>query len=334
MRRAFAPGRVNLIGEHTDHTGGWVLPMAVQLGTTVSVEPSGPLVRLASDAFAAPAVVPLAVADPATFEPAWARFVAGVVAEVGPTRGAAGSVASTLPVGAGLSSSSSFTVAVALALGADADPRTLARLARRAEQAATGVPCGVMDQLAITNGVPGHALLIECRSETIKPVAIPDDLAVVAVHSGHARTLAGSEYADRRAACEAAVREIGPLSDADPTDLSSLTDPVVRARARHVIGENRRVLDFVEALRRRDTAALGELLAESHRSLRDDFAVSTPALDALVERLAATPGVHGARLTGAGFGGCAVALCEPGALTEGWPLVASGPARVAPDWQR
>lgn len=328
MRRAFAPGRVNLIGEHTDHTGGYVLPMAVHLGTTVEMERGGPDVELVSADEPVPARLPLEGPDPAAVEPAWARFVAGVMAELRPSTGGRGTVTTTLPIGAGLSSSAALEVAVALALGFEGTSVELALLCQRAEQRASGVPCGIMDQVAAVAGVAGHALLIDCASNEWTAVPLPSDVDVVAVHSGQRRTLAGSAYAERRAACERAAAIVGPLRDAAVDDLASIGDPIVRRRGRHVVTENARTLAFVDALRAHDLAGAGALMAASHASLRDDFEVSTPALDALVERLIATPGVFGARLTGAGFGGCAVALCEPGALDEGWRLQPVDGARV------
>lgn len=328
MRRAFAPGRVNLIGEHTDYTGGYVVPMAVHLGTTVALEVGGDEVRLASADEEADAVVPLRVDDPSTLEPAWARYVGGVVAEVAPAAGGHGAVATTLPIGAGLSSSAALEVALALALGFRGSPLELARACQRAEQRASGVPSGIMDQLASAAGLAGHALLIDCSTDEVTPVRLPDGVEVVAVHSGQQRTLVGSAYAERRAECERAAAILGPLRGATAADVASLGDALLRRRARHVVTENERALAFVEALRSGDPPAAGSLMVESHRSLRDDFEVSTLALDALVERLQSTPGILGARLTGAGFGGCAVALCEPGALDEGWRLEAVDGAHV------
>lgn len=316
--RVRAPGRVNLIGDHTDHTGGLVLPVAIDLETVVEGVPGGDVVALTSDRDAETAVVPCAVVDPTAVEPAWARYVAGVVAEVRPVEGFVGTVSTTLPLGGGLSSSAALEVAVALALRPDAtDALTVARIAQRAEHRATGVPCGIMDQLACCGGREGHALLIDCGALVVEPVPLPDDLDVVVIHSGQSRRLEGSAYAERAAQCRAAEAVIGPLREAGPGTEVAIADPEVRARARHVLGENARVRAAVEALRARDPLLLGALLRESHASLRDDFAVSTPVLDALVGRLDATPGVHGARLTGAGFGGCVVAVCEPGAL-DGW----------------
>ena len=309
--RAVAPGRVNLIGDHTDHTGGLVLPMAIDLATTVEGHPGGSTVELRSEWSEDPAVVALDVADATTVEPAWARYVAGVVAELRPDTGFAGTVTTTLPVGAGLSSSAALEVAVALALGFDGSPLELALLCQRAEQAASGVPCGIMDQLASAAGVAGHALRIDCATLEVTPVAIPDGVDVVVVHSGEMRSLSGSAYAERAAACQAAEAAVGPLRRATITDVDGLPEPM-RRRARHVITENARVDALVAALAASDGRAIGEVMAASHASLRDDFEVSTPALDALVVELVATPGVLGARLTGAGFGGCVVALTEPG----------------------
>lgn len=314
---ARAPGRVNLIGDHTDYTGGLVLPMAIDRETVVEGVRGGTEVRLRSDAAPGAARIPLDVAEPAATEPPWARYVAGVVAEIGPAEGLTGSIRSTLPVGVGLSSSAALEVAVALALGFAGERIELAQLCQRAEQRASGVPCGIMDQLTIVSGRPGHALLIDCDTLDVEPVPVPVDAEIVVVDSGERRTLAGSAYATRRRQCEEAAGRIGPLRRADEHDVARLGDPVLRRRARHVVTENARVAAFAVALAQGDLVAAGALMGDSHRSLRDDFEVSTPALDALVEALVATPGVFGARLTGAGFGGAAVALCAPGALSEG-----------------
>ena len=325
---AHAPGRVNLIGDHTDYTGGLVLPMAVDLGTTVAGEPGGREVRLASADAEGEVVVPLDVDEPAAVEPAWGRYVAGVVAVTRPAEGFTGDVTTTLPVGAGLSSSAALEVAVALALGFAGSAVELALACQRAEQLASGVPCGVMDQLAAAAGVAGHALLIDCGTLAVRPVPLPAGVEVVVVHSGEPRRLADSAYAERRRHCEAAAALVGPLDRASLASVEGLTDPVLRARARHVVTENERVRRFAAALEEGDVAACGRLMVESHESLRLDFEVSTPRLDRLVARLVSTPGVHGARLTGAGFGGCVVALTEPGALAEGWHVRAVDGARV------
>ena len=326
--RAFAPGRVNLIGDHTDYTGGLAMPMALEWGTTVEVTPGGTRVHLTSSEEPEPAVVDLDVADPRAVSPAWARYVAGVVAVVRPPQGATGTVSTTLPVGAGLSSSASLEVAVALALGFDGPPMELALACQRAEHLASGVPSGVMDQLASVLGRRGHALLIDFASLEVVPVPVPGGVDVVVVHSGQARALAGSAYAERRAQCEAAAEVVGPLREATLDDLARLDDDLLRRRARHVVTENQRVLDFADALRAGDLEGAGRLMAASHASLAADFEVSTAALDALVAELSAAPGVYGARLTGAGFGGCAVALADRDSPVRGWRLHPSGGAAV------
>jgi galactokinase len=330
--RARAPGRVNLIGDHTDYTGGYVLPAAIDRETVVELEPGGDagdeLVELRSDVEAEPARVPLDVDDPSSLEPPWARYVGGVVSVVRPARGGRGTVRSTVPVGAGLSSSAALEVAVALALGLRGTPLEIAVACQRAEHVASGVPSGIMDQLASAGGVAGHALLIDCSSYAVSTVPIPDGIDILVVHSGQSRSLARSAYGGRRAQCEAAEQIVGPLREASVADVELIADGVLRRRARHVVTENARVLAFAQALAVGELAEAGRLMVESHRSLKHDFEVSTPALDALVTRLVATPGVYGARLTGAGFGGCVVAVAERGSPAEGWRLRAAGGATV------
>ena len=328
--KAYAPGRVNLMGDHTDYTGGLVLPMAIDRGTTVEgTMTARDDVLLSSAEEPDDADVPLTVSDPASIEPPWARYVAGVVSVLRPMRGFVGSVHTTLPIGAGLSSSAALEVAIALALGFDGSPRELARACQEAEQIASGVPCGLMDQLAAAEGVAGHALLIDCSTLTVEPVALPAGVEVVVAHSGVRRALVASAYARRRAQCEAAEQTLGvPLREATPADVARLDDVLLRRRARHVVSENQRVRAVAEAFAGADLTTIGEAMTASHASLRDDFEVSTPELDALVARLARTPGVIGARLTGAGFGGCAVALVHAGAAVEGWRVRAADGARV------
>lgn len=327
---AVGPGRVNLIGEHTDASGGLVLPLAIDLATTITGTRGGDEVVLVSPDEEHPAVVSLDVTDPAAASPGWARYVAGVVAQLRPAEGFTGEVTTTLPIGAGLSSSAALEVALALALGFTGSTDDLARLTQRAEQQASGVPCGIMDQLASAAGVPGHALLIDCHTLAITPIAVPDEVEIRVIHSGQTRQLAGSAYAERTESVAAAERVLGPLRLlADPGAADALDDPVLRRRARHVISENARVRTVAAALPAGDLAAVGAALAASHASLRDDFEVSTPVLDALVDRLDATAGVIGARLTGAGFGGCVVALTEPGALDEGWLVRPSAGAHLS-----
>jgi galactokinase len=331
--RAWAPGRVNLMGDHTDHTGGLVLPMAIDLGTSVTGQRGGEVVDLRSPVEAGAAVVPLDVADPSSITPGWARYVAGVVAELGAAVGFVGTVGTTLPVGAGLSSSAALEVAVALALGFEGSALDLARLCQRAEQRASGVPCGIMDQLASAAGVAGHALRIDCTSFDVRPVPIPDDIEVAAVDSGQRRSLVTSAYADRAAACRAAEAVIGPLRFATVDDLAGLGDDVLRRRTRHVITENARVDQLADALASCDRVSLADALSRSHASLRDDFEISTSVMDELVDRLVQTPGVIGARLTGGGFGGCVVALTERDAALPddmvAWHLTASAGAGIS-----
>ena len=328
---AVAPGRVNLIGDHTDYTGGLVMPMAITLSTVVSGTRGGRIVRLVSEQVEEEAVIPLDVEDPFTMTPSWARYVAGVVAIMRPTQGFTGTVKSTIPVGSGLSSSAALEVSVALTLGFEGSRIELARLCQRAEQVASGVPCGIMDQLASAAGVAGKALLIDCHTLGIEEVPIPAAVEVVVIHSGQERALASSAYAERTAQCNDAEEVVGPLRLIhDVAVLDAITDDLVRARARHVVTENERVRRFAAALRAGDFSAAGTLMNQSHASLAGDYAVSTDALDSLVERLRAIPGVLGARLTGAGFGGCVVALTAPGVLNEGWRVrPAAGAALIS-----
>jgi galactokinase len=224
---AVAPGRVNLIGEHTDYMGGLVLPMAVHLATTVRGTRRGAAVEMRSAQLDGTVRIPLPVVDAAAVEPGWGRYVAGVAAELDPTTGFTGTVDSTLPLGSGLSSSAALEVAVALALGATGTPLQVAQACQRAEHAATGVPCGIMDQLCSVAGVEGHALLIDCTTLDVTPVPVPDDARIWVVDSGEPRRLADSGYADRRAECEAATRLVGPLPVADPSAIEAIEDPVL-----------------------------------------------------------------------------------------------------------
>ena len=322
---AHAPGRVVLIGDHTDHAGGVSLTMAIDLGTTVTGERAGDGHRLTSDD---------ADVDTDRFVEAVAHEVAAVRPGRGPG-GFAGRICTTVPVGAGLSSSAALELSLALAFGFEGTPLALARLGQRAEHRAVGVPSGLLDQLTSACGVEGHALLLDLSDDSVVPVAMPEGLDVVVVHSGQRRTLAGSAYAERRSECERAAELVGPLPHATADDIAAVTDPVLQRRARHVATECERVRDAAEALRAGDGAALGRLMLAGHASLRDDFEVSTDALDTTVSRLMAVPGVLGARLTGAGFGGCVVAVCERGALPRpaeitgrGWLVRPAGGAGV------
>ncbi len=337
--QAHSPGRVNLIGDHTDYNEGLALPMAVDLGTTVTFVPDGGTrVVLRSTAEPEPADVELRVPlDPRllqALEPSWSRYVAAIVAAVRPSSGGSGTVDSTLPIGAGLSSSAALEVATALALGCEPEPLALARTCQHAEQAATGVPTGIMDQLVVSAARQGSALLIDFADLATRHVEMPQHVDVVVVHSGETRSLAYSAYAERRAECEAAAHRMGPLGRLDPQVAQAIPDALLRRRARHVVTECARVRAFTGALQSDDLHGAGRIMSESHRSLAQDFEVSTPGLDALVEALVARAGVFGARLTGAGFGGCVVALTEPGALdlrefrTPAWRVRAAGGAHL------
>lgn len=315
--RVWAPGRVNLIGDHTDYTGGLALPMAVGRGIEVTGDPGGSWIMVGSEQFDGMCELPLTIADPAAVEPPWARYVAGVAAELPARDGLIGTIASDLPPGRGLASSAALEVALALALGGDpTDPLGLAQACQRAEHRAVGVPCGIMDQLAIVAAVEDAALRLDCQELTFEPIPLPDDVEVVVVDSGQSRTLAASPYAERRVQCLHAEAIVGPLRQATPEDVEAIEDPVLRRRARHVTSENQRVDAMVAAFKDSDLRQAGELMVASHASLRDDFEVSTPYLDEAVRLLCETAGVYGARLTGAGFGGCVVALCHPYAVFD------------------
>jgi len=318
---ARAPGRVNLIGDHTDYTGGLVMPMAIDRATTIEFEPSSD-VRLTSGDFNGTVNFALpthgSLTSPAAFAPSavtppWGRYVAGVAAamiERGFTpRGFAGRVSTTVPIGGGLSSSAALEVAAALAFGIEADSATIAATCRRAEHLATTVPCGIMDQLTSVAGIRDHALVIDCHSLDITAVLMPESASVWVVPVS-SRTLDGSEYPARVAQCAAAEHEVGPLRLADLAMVERIGDPVIRARARHVVSENQRVRDFATALSAGDLREAGRIMYAGHRSLRDDFATSTPHMDDAVEQLGKVAGVHGVRMTGGGFGGCVVVLAD------------------------
>jgi galactokinase len=315
-----APGRVNLIGEHTDYTGGFVLPMATDLECVIGSKPVGGVVRITSlDLDEVVEVASDGSSDALTVSPDWGRLVAAVVAsldEVGrPPKGIEAAVKSSIPLGAGLSSSAAFEVACVLALldaaAMKLSPVQVALVCQRAEQVAMGVPTGVMDQLVSIAAVEGAALLIDCESLETKPVPLPRGISIVAVHSGVERALGSTAYADRRRACEVAAARLGIPSLRHATIDQVADDPI----ARHVVSENSRVLEMVKAFEHDDREEMSQLLADGHASLRDDYQVSTPELDLLVELLV-DAGAIGARLTGAGFGGSVVALTDESKTDE------------------
>ena len=332
---AKAPGRVNLIGDHTDYTGGLCFPMAIDRAIEIAGRPTdGAEIRLSTSG-EHDAVVPLEGVDPEAAEPEWARYVAGVVAEVRPISGFIGTVTTTLPAGAGLSSSAALEVACALALGADrSNPVELARLCQRAEHAARGVPTGLLDQLAVIGGVAGHGLLLDCTDLTLSPVTLPpaSEAEWIVIHSS-TRSLADSGYSQRVAELAMAESATGPLRHATLGSVDRIDDPVVRARARHVVSENQRVLDFATAVANGDLRTAGDVMTASHASLRGDFECSTPRIDELCAQLTSTAGVFGARITGGGWGGCVVALARPGSVDpsmfeRAWIVMPSAGATV------
>jgi galactokinase len=320
-----APGRVNLIGEHTDYNDGFVLPMAIERYTVIAADRNTRReVTLHS----------VTTGETASFsvrsavqrgEPAWSNYVRGVVAGFQQRgiriSGFDGVIDSTVPFGGGVSSSAALEVAAATLLetiaGKTLDPVEKALLCQRAEHEFAGVPCGIMDQFTSVLARENHALMLDCRSRTATPVPMADpSVTVVIINSNVRHKLVDGVYANRREQCETAARilRVPSLRDATLKDLErarSIIEPVVFRRARHVITENERTLQAAQAIQAADWAKMGALMYASHTSLRDDYEVSCPELDAIVDvaqSLPQTDGVIGCRMTGAGFGGCAVSL--------------------------
>ena len=329
-----APGRVNLLGEHTDYNEGFVLPIAIRQQTNVAIG------RSLNDFFtlhvsALTQTVSFSLDAPPSER--FATYEYGCIAEVA----AAGYevppldiyVSSTVPIGVGLSSSAALEVATLRALrkllNLPLDDVELARIAQRAEVQHAGVQCGIMDQMASSLAGSDQALFLDTRTMERRRVPLPPESAVLVLDSGITRALATSAFNQRRAECEEAAKQLGvrTLRDVDASDLpriETLAEPW-RSRARHVVTENARVLQAVQC---NDSTQFGALMNASHLSLRDDFEVSVPALDTLVELLQMQPRVYGARLTGAGFGGACVALCRPAALLDISEAVLDGYARA------
>lgn len=324
---AAAPGRVNLIGGHTDYNDGFVLPIAIDRSVTVAADYAAGVSTLCAIDLGESVMVDL-TAPLAPVPERFANYLLGVAAGFARRHALPNldvAVAGNVPIGAGLGSSAAVEVAFATLLreltGSGIDPTGLAELCRRGEHEFAGTPCGIMDMLVATLARPGHALLIDCRVPTTRPIPMPDDLAVLVADTTIRHDLADGAYADRRRRCAdaAAALGVGALRDADAGRLAEATldDDATRA-ARHVIDENQRVLLAAAALATGDLDALGELMFDSHASLRDLLEVSCAELDTLVEIAAglrgAAGGVIGARMTGGGFGGCVVVLCRPNAL--------------------
>jgi len=317
-----APGRVNLIGEHTDYNDGFVLPMAIDRAAWIALRPRDDgRVRLHSVDFDQTAEFSLD--DIRHDDSGWLEYVKGMAhvlrVEGYPLRGWEGVIAGDVPIGAGLSSSAAVEMAVARAFAALAgrpwEPAAMAKAGRRVENEWIGVNSGIMDQLISAAGRAGHALLIDCRSLDTRPVPLPPGVAVVILDTMTRRGLVESAYNERRAQCEAAAAFFGvpALRDIDWATFQARAgdlDPVVARRARHVISENERTLAAAEALRQGEAAAMGRLMNAGHASLRDDFEVSRAEMDVMVELAQARPACFGARMTGGGFGGAAVALVE------------------------
>ena len=319
---AAAPGRVNLIGEHTDYNGGFVLPTAIPQKTTARLaRRADPRVRAWSGDFPQLGVLEFELGDE-TPRRLWVDYVAGVTQALARgghrLRGFDLVVESEVPVGGGLSSSAALEVSVLRALrtafALAVDDVELARTGQRAENDFVGAPVGIMDQMASSLADPETALFLDTRSLAFERIPIPPSAGIIVIDSGIEHSHAGGEYRTRRAECEEAARALGvrQLRDADSADLARLAalPPTLARRARHVITEDARVLLAVQALRAADLPRLGALLDASHASLRDDFEVSTPEIDHLVAIARRQPGVAGARLTGGGFGGSVLALAS------------------------
>jgi galactokinase len=317
-----APGRINLIGEHTDYNLGFALPIALPQRTVVTFTPDrGDAITVSSDRADAAIRIPLGTA-PGELD-GWASYVAGVIwalRQAGrPVPGGTMSITSDVEMGSGLSSSAALECAVLGAIVAVADLRIdrkeQARLAQRAENEYVGAPTGLLDQLSALFGEPATALLIDFRDVTVEPVAFDPDacgVALLLIDSRARHRHAGGEYAARRASCERAAAELGASSLREVQDrglsvLAGVTDPVDVRRARHVLTENQRVLDYVAALRDSDFTEAGRIMTASHASMRDDFDITTGHLD-LIADSAVRAGALGARMTGGGFGGCVIAL--------------------------
>ena len=323
-----APGRVNLIGEHTDYNDGFVLPLAIDRAAWIALRPRGDS-RVNVYSIDYEEAREFDLNDLKHEKAGWIEYVKGVawcLRDAGmKLKGWEGVLAGDVPLGAGLSSSAAVEMATARAFAAVSgfawDAVAQAKLGQRAENKWIGVNCGIMDQLISSTGRAGHAMLIDCRSLELQPAPLPEGVAVVVLDTSTRRGLVDSAYNERRSQCEAAAKAfaVQALRDVTPASLAASDgklDATTHRRARHVISENDRTVHAVEAMRRGDIACLGRLMNESHVSLRDDYEVSSDALNAMVESAQAHKACFGARMTGAGFGGCAVALVKADAADD------------------
>ncbi len=327
-----APGRVNLIGEHTDYNDGFVMPCALPLETCVAAHPRRDS-RICVASLDYNGEVEFEIGG-IRKQDDWSDYVRGVAATLASAgllkHGSDLMIRSDVPVGSGLSSSAAVEVATALALLATGETKLsgteVARLCQRAENEFVGARCGIMDQFVSANASAGHALLLDCRSIEYKLLAIPREISLLICNSMVKHAIAGGEYNVRRAECEEGVRllrsrwpSINSLRDVSAEQLEASRDllpELIYRRCRHVVTENARVLSMSEALAQGDLSKVRECMAGSHRSLRDDYEVSCPELDTLVEIAVGCPGVIGSRMTGGGFGGCTVTLVERGAVEQ------------------
>lgn len=327
MKKWFAPGRVNLIGEHTDYNMGFVMPVALDMGCVVRAAPARrPVLHLSSKQYPGEMIFPLDVIPSMRKTGAWVDYVLGVAREIAKLgvalRPMRLEIDASVPTGSGLSSSAALEVSSALALldGENLAQIEIARLCQRAEREFVGMPCGIMDQYASVFGAEHKAILLDCRSVTHQYVPIPEGVEIVVANTMVKHELGSSAYRQRVAECQEALshfpgrESLRDVTLADLERVSRQIPEVPLARARHVILENQRVQDFLAAAQRNDLAAMGRLMVESHRSLQHDYEVSCEELDFLVDTALTLDGVYGSRMTGGGFGGCTVSLVDRGAV--------------------
>ena len=337
-----APGRVNLIGEHTDYNDGFVMPAAIDLCTWVAIEPRDDRkLHIHSEDLSDNVVFDLDESNPRA-RGHWSDYVRGVAVTLERAgyrlRGADLAIRSDLPIGAGLSSSAALEVATGYAMletaGIEIDRIGLAKLCQRAENEFVGMRCGIMDQFSSCCGQAGTALMLDCRSLEYRLLPLPEDVRLVICNTMVKHELGSSEYNTRRAECEAGVKhfanllpDIQALRDVTVNDLERCghnLNEVTYKRCRHVVTENARVMEATAALERGDLYAFGDLMAQSHRSLRDDYEVSCAELDAMVDLATKIEGVFGTRMTGGGFGGCTINLVKVDSVAEFKRAVALG----------